>query len=41
MLGGRKAESERSLVAPQVPDRTLPDKAQPHGNVQITRNGLN
>ena len=40
--GRRKAESrERSHVALLEPEGSLPGKPQPHGNTQITKNGLN
>ena len=39
--GKKKAESERSHVAPLETDtRTLPGKPQPHGDIQINRDGL-
>ena len=43
MLGERKAESERSHVAPPETDarQNLVSKPQPCGDTQINRNGLN
>ena len=39
--GKRRVESERSHVAPPKQDGNFPSKPQPHGDTQITRNGLN
>ena len=41
MPGERRAESERSYVAPLEPDGTLAGKPQPRGDIQRDRNGLN
>ena len=41
MLGERRAESERSYVAPTVRDaRTLAVNPKPRGDTQINRDGL-
>ena len=41
MLEERRMETERSHLAPQELDGTLPGKPEPHGDIQINRNGLN